>query len=1177
IRTLQEKELLDDRSKEVEIPWKEGGIYLITGGAGGLGFVFAEEIARKIKGVTLILTGRSELSKNKQLRLKALQEVGANVEYRRSDIAEKDQVKVLIEEIRETFGGLHGIIHSAGVIRDNVIIHKTEEEFSEVMKPKVSGLLNIDEYTRDLVLDFIILFSSGAGAFGNPGQADYATANAFMDMYAGYRNKLVEKGVRCGKTLSINWPLWANGGMHVDKEIEKILFENLGMIPMKTKTGINALYKALAEQNDQIMIMEGDKEKIKKSILSSESKEELSQQIESMEEVNLEIVKDKVIQKLTVLFGESMKLGVDKIDTEESFQSYGVDSIKLTSLNQKIASHFKEVSNTVFFEYSTISDLGGYLVSEYPNDCLKWIEYGKEKGKEDTPISNLCLNSTNIFPKLSSKKDLLEPIGWKKGNLGNNNKDNEPIAVIGVSGRFPMAKNLDEFWQNLKKGKNCISEIPEKRWPLNDFYSPNREEAIADGKSFSKWGGFLDGFSNFDPLFFNISPAEAERMDPQERIFLEECWKAIEDAGYVPSKIEEGLRRYIGVFGGITKTGFSLWNNASNKFFNTSFSSLVNRVSYFMDFRGPSVAVDSMCSSSLVALHRACESIRHGEINMAVVGAVNLYLHPSNYQALTQAGLLSDSSRSSVFGKGGNGFIPSEGVGAVVLKRLSDAEKDNDHIWAVIKGSAVTHSGKTNGYNIPDPAKQADVIQEALNVSNIDPRSIGHIEVAASGSEMVDSIEMTAISKVFNKFRNQDSNFYTMSSIKSVLGHGEAVSGMSQFIKALLQLKYKVLCPTLLPEQLNPNIKFNSLPFRIETNLLEWSQLNIDGIRSPRRIGINNFGAGGVYGHLILEEYEKPKYPSNGIPSNGTSNLFVFSAKTNHSLRRYLKVWKEYFEKNPEVDLKQLAYILQIKREAMKKRFATIAQDTQELINNIEDYLKDTPNRNVYTENVNNGYHSKQKLQNSMFEQKVDKLISENDFSGLAEIWINGASLNWTKLNKNYAPENIPQLPTYPFRQKEFWVNVNEDSYLEKSLNKDFISLDAILGEQLEDTRQDINLPVKDVTETNIGFVPLPSYSHTEDANNNQLNKSNVDELPETIEIQQVIKEILYEILYLDDLDEFDIQANFREIGLDSISISKFIQKANTKLGINIKETVIFDYPNTVQLANYITSQLVKL
>ncbi|NEW09013.1 SDR family NAD(P)-dependent oxidoreductase [Paenibacillus sp. SYP-B3998] len=1160
LKSLEETALLD-RSNEEEFPWKEGGVYLITGGAGGLGFLFAEEIAEKVKDVKLILTGRSELNETKQAQLNVLKEMGAIVEYKRTDITTKEQVKELIAEITETYGTLNGIFHSAGVIRDNYIINKTEEEFVEVLKPKVTGLLHVDEFTRDIHLDFILLFSSGAGESGNPGQADYAAANAFMDVYASYRNKLVEKGERWGKTLSINWPLWEKGGMHVDKEIEKIMFEKIGMIPMKTETGIKAFYKALVQENDQVMILEGDTAKIRKKIRLTQLKEDTHQPKLNMKEVNIDILKEKVIHKLTVLLGESIKLNINQIDTEEPFDTYGIDSIKLTLLNQKIADYFNNLSNTLFFEYRNLSTLGEYLASEYPDECMKWtgneieVEVENSSDRSSATKSSVTKNST-LFPKLTLKRSKPDSIKRSWGSVGYDHHENEPIAVIGVSGRFPKAKNVDEFWENLKSGKSCITELPEERWSLEGFFNPDREEAVAQRKSFSKWGGFLEGFADFDPLFFNISPAEAERMDPQERLFLEECWKAVEDAGYVPSKIDESLRKHIGVFGGVTKTGFNLWNNTSNKFFNTSFSSLVNRLSYFMDFHGPSVPVDTMCSSSLAALHQACESIRNREIKMAIVGAVNLYLHPSNYISLSQAGLISDSSSSSVFDKGGIGFIPSEGVGAVVLKRLSDAEKDNDHIWALIKGSAVSHSGKTNGYNVPDPAKQAAVIQQALNTANVDPRSIRHFEAAASGSEMVDAIEMSAISKVFQKFRDQESQFYTMGSVKSVLGHGESVSGMAQFIKALLQFKHKMLCPTKLPEQLNPNIKFNTLPFKIETNFVEWPNMDVDGDRSPRRIGINSFGAGGVYSHLILEEYDKPADHAIVIPSKGTPNLFVFSAKTNHSLRRYLQIWKEYLAKQPDLDLCQLAYILQNKREAMKRRFASIAQNTEQLINNIEDYLNDVTNHNSYTENMNKGGNSQSTLQNPLFDHQIDNLNSEKDLSKWAQLWVNGASLSWEKLYNDNVPKHISQLPTYPFRQKQFWLNVKEDNLSNESESQDFISLDAILGTE---------------------FISLESILHQEDENYNYsiINDNQSEDSPETLEIQQLIKEILYEILYLDDLDEFDNEANFMELGLDSILSGKFIQKMNSKCNLNLRETVMFDYPNTFQLSKYIASQLI--
>lgn len=1165
VKSLEEIRMAAGNSAN-RIPFREGGVYLLTGGAGGLGLAFAEEIANQVKDVTLVLTGRSEENDRIRAQLNMLTEMGARAEYRQADISEKDQVQELVSGITASWGGLHGIFHIAGVIRDNYIIHKTAEEVVDVLKPKVSGLLHLDMCTKDLNLDFIVLFSSGAGEFGNPGQADYAAANAFMDVYASYRNEWAAAGRRQGRTLSINWPLWENGGMHVDQEIEKIMFESKGMTPMKTEIGIQALYEALAQDNSQVVVLAGDTAKIRTGILAVRGEESDSHQPDmNLENIDLDMVKEKVVRKLTVLLGETIKLHVNQIDIEEPFENYGLDSIKLTLMNQKLTEPFKDISNTLFFEYRTLSSLGGYLAAEYPHACMKWVGEAKESPEKPGVGKRIPLPDSSIeLPKLASKRSNPGPMTRNRGGVEDASAAIEPIAVIGMSGRFPMAKNLEEFWENLKTGKDCITELPKERWPVDGFYDPRREEAAAQKKSCSKWGGFLEGFADFDPLFFNISPAEAERMDPQERIFLEECWKAVEDAGYVPSKIAESLGKQIGVFAGVTKTGFSLWNTPDT-FYGTSFSSLVNRVSYFMDLRGPSISVDTMCSSSLVALHQACESIRHGQIRMAIVGAVNLYLHPSNYTTLTQAGLLSDSPRSSVFGAGGTGFIPSEGVGAVVLKRLSEAEKDKDHIWAVIRGSSVSHSGRTNGYNVPDPTRQADVIQQALNAANVDPRSIRHIEAATSGSEMADAIEMSALTKVFRKYRDQSDRHYTMGSVKSVIGHGESVSGMAQLIKALLQLKHGMLCPTSLPKQLNPKIPFQTLPFRIETELAEWPKADTDGSGevSPRRIGINNFGAGGVYAHVIVEEYGQPAEHTAPGDCSGTRSLFVFSAKTNHSLTRYLKAWRDYAAMHPELDVGRLACILQTKREAMKRRVAVIARSREELLHHLEDYLQDAANPQVYVT-----------PQDVTEDLRLDKLLTDRDWPGLARLWVNGAAIPWERLYGNETPKQIPQLPTYPFRQKQFWVNGKDYEELHKDEpegeDSGIVSLESILGVRPELAGS--RLTMDGITEA--GFIPLGRFLISDDRSEPAaVHENPPEETSEPGEIQHMIQEILYDILYLDDLDEFDPEVHFMELGLDSILMSQFIHKLNARTGLNLRETILFDYSNAYLLAEYVDSK----
>ncbi|MWV45525.1 SDR family NAD(P)-dependent oxidoreductase [Paenibacillus sp. HJL G12] len=1143
---------LPDRSEKDELPWKEGGVYLLTGGAGGLGFIFAGEMSRTIKDVNLILTGRSALSETKQAQLNDLKERGANVQYRRVDITDREQVQSLIAGIVEDYGKLNGIIHGAGIIRDQLIIQKSEEEFAEVLGPKVSGLLHLDAFTSGMNLDFMILFSSGTGEFGNPGQADYAAANAFMDAYASYRNTLVATGERQGKTVSINWPLWEQGGMHVDKEIEKIMFDNVGMVPMKTETGIKALYQALDQKQDQVLVMEGDTDKIRVKIRMAESVDHTRQPKKQAKEVNFDELKEKVIDKLTVLFGESIKLRSDQINAQEPFETYGVDSVKLTLLNRKLADHFSDVSNTIFFEYRNFAALSGYLASEFPYECMQWIgdDIPAENASQPEQLipENPVARSGDVFQALTPKRNKLGAVKRIGESADTGRKDDEPIAVIGVSGRFPMARNIDEFWDNLKVGKNCITALSEERWPLDGFFNPNREDALAKQQSFSKWGGFLEGFADFDPLFFNISPAEAMRMDPQERIFLEQCWKAVEDAGYVPSRIDESLRNQIGVFGGVTKTGFNLWNGTTHQFYNTSFASIVNRLSYVMDFHGPSVPVDTMCSSSLAALHQACEGIRHGEISMAVVGAVNLYVHPSNYTSLAQGGLLSDRSSSTVFGKGGNGFIPSEGVGAVVLKRLSDAERDNDHIWAVIKGSAVSHSGRTNGYNVPDPAKQAAVIQKAMDAAGIDPRTIRHIEAAASGSEMVDAIEMSAITKVFGTSRDRENGLYTLGSIKAGLGHGESVSGMAQFIKALLQLKHKQICPTSLPDQLNPSINFDTLPFTVETKLANWPEMELSGERSPRRIGINSFGAGGVYAHVIVEEYDHSAEEEDRsyAAADGAPKLFVFSAKTNHALRDVVNIWKAYLKEHPGLDLRQLAYVLQLKREPMKRRFAAIAHNAGELIASMEQFLLEEPTQ-----------HAGSALLEPNHDERIKRLIAEKDWAALAQFWLNGATIPWEDLYLDYAPKHIPQLPTYPFRPKSFWPNEMDQQFPKQTENHSFISVDDILGIHPE------HMATSLVTEpeTESGFIPVVSDEDDE-------------ALYEAADIERRIKSILVDLLYLDEFDEFDVDGSFMELGLDSILVGKFIHALNSEMDLSLSDTIVFDYSTTSQLAKYMAKHL---
>ena len=337
-------------SREVEaIPWRDGGVYLITGGAGGLGIIFANEIAAQVKNATLILTGRSLLSEHKLVQIKELEKKCARVIYRQVDVSDRKATGSLIQSIREEFGGLQGIIHCAGLIRDNYIIKKTKEEILEVLAPKVSGLVNLDQASKDLSLDFMVLFSSIAGSFGNPGQADYSAANAFMDAYAGYRNDLASRGQRRGLTLAINWPLWKEGGIRLDQESQKLMTQTTGLTAMNTRTGIRALYQGMISGKDQVMVLEGDLQTLQSVFFGKQSLSETFKteaviasgrkrgRRPEMKGLSLEQCLE---WDLKWFINRLLKIPREKIDSEKNLAEFGFNSMGLTQFAIQLIKHY---------------------------------------------------------------------------------------------------------------------------------------------------------------------------------------------------------------------------------------------------------------------------------------------------------------------------------------------------------------------------------------------------------------------------------------------------------------------------------------------------------------------------------------------------------------------------------------------------------------------------------------------------------------------------------------------------------------------------------------------------------------------------------------------------------------------------------------------------------------------
>ncbi len=848
------------------LPWKDLGIYLITSGAGSLGLIFAKEIALKTKRATIILTGRSLPSAETQRTIDLLRKEGCTIDYMQTDIGNRSSVRELIHGIQQRYGTINGILHSAGVVHDSFLMKKTSDEFKEVLLPKVLGTVNLDEETKEIPLDFFVMFSSVAAVLGNVGQADYATANAFMDAYALARQKLVVLKKRQGRTLALNWPLWKEGGMQVDAATETLLKRTLNMMPLETQKGIEAFYQALGSEYAEVLVAQGIVKEMKQklikkppAILKANGPQKEGEEIQREVERMLQEVASKIL-----------KLRIEDLDVDSSLSDFGFDSILLTEFANQINSKFDlELAPTVFFEYPTIERMAKFLVDQHTSKFTGRFSVQEEVPIEDSkklenvtdtlPLPKIAEIPSHSFRRMPSK----EPQDSRSIEAALPKfTAREPIAIVGMSGVFPMSHNIGEFWQNLVAGKDCISEVPLDRWDWRALWGDPTTEP---NKTNVKWGGFLDNIAGFDPLFFGISPKEALFMDPQQRLLMQHVWMAIEDAGY---SAESLAGKNIGMFIGTGSSGYdSLLEKAHQPIEGYSSTGTVpsvgpNRMSYFLDIHGPSEPIETACSSSLVAIHRAVTAMQVGDCEEALVGGVNTIVSPEMHISFNKAGMLAEDGRCKTFSKYANGYVRGEGVGILFLKKLKAAESAGDHIYGIIRGSAENHGGRATSLTAPNPKAQADLLIAAYKQAGVDPRAVSYIEAHGTGTELGDPVEVNGLKAAFAELYRLTGDSLVKSahcglgSVKSNIGHLELASGVAGVIKVLLQMKHKTLVKSLHAEEQNPYIDLNGTPFYIVRENKAWYPLkDIQGKLLPRMAGVSSFGFGGVNSHVVIEEY----------------------------------------------------------------------------------------------------------------------------------------------------------------------------------------------------------------------------------------------------------------------------------------------------------------------------------
>ncbi|NET44014.1 type I polyketide synthase [Okeania sp. SIO2B3] len=595
------------------------------------------------------------------------------------------------------------------------------------------------------------------------------------------------------------------------------------------------------------------------------------------------------------------------LDSSRALMEMGIESLELLELKYLLEKKLEvEIEPNFFFKYGTVEAIASYFKGETPVTQKQNFQLLPEQTALDT-IS------------FSSKEEMLikRPIG----ELENG------IAIIGIACRFPGgADNPQKFWSLLRDGIDGITEVPPSRWDIEQYYHPDKNQP---GKISSRYGGFISNVDKFDAEFFQISPREAKYIDPQQRILLEENWKALENAGINPQSL---AGTETGVFVGLAFHDYEQLqykyrqDEDLNLHFATGSSSAIGagRLSYFFKLNGPSITVDTACSSSLSAVHLACQSIRNGECELALASGVNFLLSPELSISFSQAGMLSPDGRCKTFDASANGYVRSEGCGVVVLKSWQQAIADGDQVLAVIRGTAINQDGASNGITAPNQSAQEAVIQKALSVAGISANQVSYLEAHGTGTSLGDPVEIKAVEAVYGKNRGMDRPL-TIGSVKTIIGHAEAAAGIAGLIKVVLSLQNKYIPPHLHLQELNPYISLADIPGAVPTEGKVWEKY--DGDESCLA-AVSSFGFSGTNAHVIVEE----------VPTQVKSQkqerkayLLTLSAKTEKALDELVSCYQNYLEINPELELADVCYTANTGRAHFNHRLAVIASNQQQL------------------------------------------------------------------------------------------------------------------------------------------------------------------------------------------------------------------------------------------------------
>jgi polyketide synthase PksN len=1015
--------------------WREQGVYLITGGGGGLGRLLLADIAERLGAATVVLAGRSPAGELADMAGTAAPHPGIGVEYRQADVTDAAAVRALVRDVLAAHGRLTGVVHAAGVVHDGLLAGTTDEQLRAVLAPKVAGTVHLDEATRDLPLDFFVLFGSITGPLGILGRAGYAAANAFLDRFAEHRAALAARRERHGRSVAIDWPVWAGGGMRVGDETLEAMRRTTGFAPMSTGDGLRALHRGVAGDAAQILVASGDIARIR-ALLPAPAPLAAAESAPPVPPAPPEPVAagpvltagptadlvGRLHREVTALAARFLRVSAAELDPDADLHVYGFDSITLTAFTNRLNETYGlDLTPPILFEHITLGRLCGYLADSHADAfAARWAPV---TAAAVPPVTGPAAPVAPVVAPVVAVSSGPAPARPRPDG------GSAPIAVIGMSGVFPKAPDVAALWANLLAGTDAVGAGLDARWG-----------ARAGAATEFPWAGLIEGIDEFDAAFFGISPYEAQQMDPQQRLLMSYAWKALEDAGYAPGSLAGSDT---GLFVATFDSGYGYRGGDDTVEAHTAIGRTPslgpNRFSYHLDLHGPSEPIETACSSSLVAIHRAVAALQQGECGLAVAGGVNVLVEPTTHTSLAKAGLLSPEGRCRTFSARADGFVRGEGAGMLVLKPLDRAERDGDQIYGLIRATAVNHGGRAQSLTAPNPRAQADLLVRAYRRAGVDPATVGYIEAHGTGTKLGDPIEINGLRAAFEQLYADAGRAPTaqphcgLGSIKSSIGHLELAAGVAGVIKVLMQLRRRTLVASLHTRPLNPYIDLDGSPFYVVDETGPWpAPLDAAGVAQPRRAGVSSFGIGGVNAHAVLEEYVPAACRPVPAPvAAGEPALVVLSARAPERLREQARQLLEFVRAGEctDADLASLAYTLQVGRDALDCRLAVAVASLAELSDALEVFLDgdviDVP-----------GLHHAEVDQHrdavALIAGDEDLLAAarrwaqRRDRDKLMRWWVRGLDVDWGAMYGDARPRRM-SLPTYPFAQHRQWIPASPD------------------------------------------------------------------------------------------------------------------------------------------------------